>query len=50
MVKDTLGNVASDTLTVRVVPRTAVPSLLLYAPVPIIALLLLLNRFKRRIN
>jgi hypothetical protein len=50
MVKDTLGNVATDTLTVKVVPGgTALPSFLLYAPLPILALLLILKRFKRYI-
>lgn len=49
-VRDTLGNAAVDTMTVKVVPQGAsVPSLLLYAPVPIIALLLLISRLKRSI-
>ncbi|MCG7844029.1 MAG: phospholipase D-like domain-containing protein [Methanomassiliicoccales archaeon] len=49
-VTDPLGNGASETLTVLVVPGAgAFPSLLLYAPVPMLALLLFFKRLKRRI-
>lgn len=49
MVTDTLGNTANETLTVKVVQGEAFPSLLLYAPVPVLASLLILMRFKGRI-
>lgn len=49
-VTDTVGNMAYENVTVRVSEgQASIPGLLLYAPLPVIALLLLIRRNKRRI-